>query len=348
MKKKLFKRRTKSEEAPSSLRITNETVAEHREKILAGGRRFKYPVQYAKHKLVFNAVLIALVSLIAVGVIGWWQLYSAQNTSTLVYRVTRILPLPVASVDGEVVRYSDYLMRYRSQIHWLGEKGQIEQGAQDSKRQLNYIKRSVLDGVEADAYAAKLAREKNISVSESEVDDVVGRSLQTANGAISQDLYDASTRDTLGYERDEYRLIIRQSLLRQKVAYAIDTTAQATVKSVQKLLATNTADFGTTAKTVGRNVQSGASGLVRKNNQDGGLTQAALKLTVGQTSTVIKSTTGDGYYFVKLLENTDTQLRYSYIKVPLSSFAASFAKVRKDGKVNEYISIPKTETTPVK
>lgn len=348
MKKKLFKKRAKPEEAESSLRITNETVAEHREKILAGGRRFKYPVQYARHKLVFNAVLIAVASLITIGVIGWWQLYPAQNTSTLFYRATRILPLPVASIDGESVRYSDYLMRYRSQIHWLGEKGQIEQGEQDSQRQLNYIKRSVLDGVEADAYAAKLAHEKNISVSESEVDDVVGRSLQTANGAISQDLYDASTRDTLGYERDEYRLIIRQSLLRQKVAYAMDTTAQATVDTVQKLLTVSSADFDTTAKSVGGNVQSGASGLVRKNNQDGGLTQAASKLMIGQTSAVIKSTTGDGYYFVKLLENTDTQLSYSYIKVPLTSFATSLAKVRTDGKVKEYISIPKSETSSVK
>ena len=345
--KKLFKKREKKEETPS-LRITNETVAEHREKILAGGRRFKYPVQYARHKLVFNAVLVVLATVIAIGVIGWWQLYPAQNTSNLFYRATRILPLPVASIDGETVRYSDYLMRYRSQIHWLDEKGQIEQGEQDSERQLNFIKRSVMDGVEADTYAAKIAREKNITVNETEVDEVVGRSLQTANGVISQDLYDASTRDTLGYERDEYRLIIRQSLLRQKVAYAMDTAAQTTVDKVQKQLAANSADFNAIAKSVGGNVQSGASGLVRKNNQDGGLTQAALKLTVGQTSGVIKSTTGDGYYFVKLVESTDTQLSYNYIKIPLTSFATSLAKVHSEGKVKEYIVIPKSETSSVK
>ena len=346
--KKLFKKRAISVEAPSSLRITNETVAEHREKILAGGRRFKYPVQYAKHKLVFNAVLIALTTLLIIGVIGWWQLYSAQNTSNFFYRATRIIPLPVASIDGETVRYSDYLMRYRSQVHWLDEKGQIEQGEQDNQRQANYIKRSVLDNIEANAYASKLAREMNITVDEDEVDDVIDRSLQTANGTISQDLYDASTLDTLGYSRDEYRLIINQSLLKQKVAYEMDSEAKTTLSTTQKLLATNSADFDATATTIGNNVQSGASGLVRKNNQDGGLTQAASKLSVGQTSGVIKSTTGDGYYLVKLLEITDTQLSYGYIKIPLISFAKSLAKIRADGKVKEYISIPKSETTPVK
>ena len=40
-------RKKKAEpEVPS--RITNDTVAKHREQILAGGRRFKYPVQYIK------------------------------------------------------------------------------------------------------------------------------------------------------------------------------------------------------------------------------------------------------------------------------------------------------------
>ena len=39
-------------------RITNDTVAEHREKVLAGGRKLKYPLQYTKRKLVRNTILI--------------------------------------------------------------------------------------------------------------------------------------------------------------------------------------------------------------------------------------------------------------------------------------------------
>ena len=84
-------------------RITNETVAEHREKILAGGRRFKYPVQYAKHRLVINTIVISVVALLLVVFVVWWQLYSMQNTSTFFYRITRVIPLPVASVDGQPV-----------------------------------------------------------------------------------------------------------------------------------------------------------------------------------------------------------------------------------------------------
>lgn len=330
------------------MRITNETVAEHRERILAGGRKFKYPVQYARHKLVINAIIIGLAAVVILGIVGWWQLYSVQNTSTFFYRTTKVLPLAVASVDGESVRYSDYLMRLRSQEHWLAAKGQIEQGKKDNERQINYIKRSVINGAEADAYAAKLAREKNITVTDAEVDAVVKRSLQTANGTISQELYDASTLETLGYDRDEYRLLIRQSLLRHKVSYAIDTEASATVAIVTKLVTDPAADFDALATQTGKGVQAGSSGLVRKTNQDGGLTQAAAKLTVGQTSEVIKSTTGDGYYFVKLLESNANELSYRYIKVPLTVFNAQFAKLREQNKIKEYISIPVSQAQIIK
>lgn len=340
--KKIFKKRTTKQPDQSSMRITNETVAEHRERILAGGRKFKYPVQYARHRLVINAVIIALTAVIILGVVGWWQLYSVQNTSTFFYRATKVLPLSVASVDGESVRYSDYLMRLRSQEHWLAAKGQIEQGKKDNERQINYIKRSVINGAEADAYAAKLAREKNLTVTDDEVDAVVKRSLQTANGTISQELYDASTLETLGYDKDEYRLLIRQSLLRHKVSYTIDTHASETVGAVAQLVADPNADFDAIAKQV-EGVQSGSSGLVRKTNQDGGLTQAATKLTVGQTSEAIKSTTGDGYYFVKLVESNANELSYRYLKVPLTTFNAAFTQLREQNKIKEYISIPVSE-----
>ena len=82
-------------------RITNDTVAEHREKVLAGGRKHKYPIQYSKHKLVWNTIFISIAGLIAVIVLLYLQLYVWKDTSDLAYRITKILPLPAGSVEGE-------------------------------------------------------------------------------------------------------------------------------------------------------------------------------------------------------------------------------------------------------
>ena len=349
MKKHLFSKREKAKAVPA--RITNETVAEHRERILAGGRRFKYPMQYARHRLVFNTILITLAALILMVLVGWWQLYIVQNTNTFFYRVARVLPLPVASVDGEQVRYGDYLMYYNSSAHYLQRSEQVNLQSEDGKRQIDYIKRKSMDNVISDAYAAKRARELHISIADDKINQVIDDDRNTVNGHISQETYDASALNILGWSPDEYRQDIKAKLTRQEVSYAIDDEARSKEEHVAELIAQPNADFDKIVSDMGGDgdgkVSSGVSGLVPFTNRDGGLSAAAVKMEKGQVSGVIKTTTGDGYYFVKLLERTDSQVSYIFIRVPLTAFNQQLAALKKDGKVHEYISVPNIDTQKV-
>jgi hypothetical protein len=147
--KRLARKKKSSEAAPlSGNRITNETVAEHRERILAGGRKFKYPRQYAKHQLIRNTILIAIGALIILSALVWQQLYLAENTSKFFYRLTQLVPLPVAKVEGKYVRYSDYLRDLRGELHYLTSEENVVFNTDDGRRQLEYRKRSSLDRVE--------------------------------------------------------------------------------------------------------------------------------------------------------------------------------------------------------
>jgi hypothetical protein len=347
MRKLLAKRKAKQAEAPA--RITNETVAEHRERILAGGRRFKYPMQYAKHRLVFNTILVTIAALIILVVVGWWQLYLVQNTNTFFYRVARVLPLPVASVDGEAVRYGDYLLYYKSSAHYLQQNEQVNPSTEDGKRQMDVVKRKSIDTVIADTYAAKIARELGISVDQDRINKIIDQDRNTANGRISQETYDASALNVLGWTPEEYRQDIKNKLIRQDVAYAIDTAASQRQESAANLLKAPDADFEKVATTLGgagkEKVAVGASGLVPRSNRDGGLSQAAAKLEPGKVSPVLKTTTGDGYYFVKLIEKNDTQVSYIYMQIPLTVFTKRLEGLKKDGKVQEYITIPDASKT---
>jgi len=75
---KLPRRKKAQDTAEPAGRITNETVAEHREQILAGGRKFKYPVQVAKHRLILTTVILGAVTLTFLVVLIWQQLYVHQ------------------------------------------------------------------------------------------------------------------------------------------------------------------------------------------------------------------------------------------------------------------------------
>lgn len=343
MKKLPRKLQRKKKPEPQISRITNETVAEHRERVLAGGKKFKYPHQYLRHRLVINASIIGILTIIALVALGWWQLYVVRSTSDFLYRVTRVVPVPVASVDGMQVRYSDYLMRYRSQEFYLRNQGQLGISAEDSDRQLNFYKRKVMDSLEFDMYAEKRAKESNINVSNAEVDKTIEGYRDTATGKISDKVYDSSTKAGLDYSPDEIRHILKQSLVRQKVAYAVDTKAKQVSGKVSAELQ-KTKDLQVIADTLkkqGNNVQFVSPGPVSKNNQDSGRAKTALTLQDGEVAAPIISVRVDeyGYYFVQRLNATDKLVTYQYLVVPLSTLGDDFASIKKQQKIQEYIKL---------
>lgn len=346
MKRLRLKRRSGAKTSVPT-RITNETVAEHRERILAGGRRFKYPMQYARHRLVINTVIVALVTIVLLIVVGWWQLYLVQNTSSFFYRITRIIPVPVASVDGQQVPYNDYLMYYNSSAHYLQQSEQLNLNSADGKRQVAYVKRKTLDKAIRDAYVDKLARELKISVSDEQLKSANEDHLNTVNGRISQETYNASTFNLLGWAPDEEQSVTKSQLLKDDVSFTIDEAAKKKQEQADTLVRQPDADFDKIAAQLGGQgddkVTTGISGLVPLVNRDGGLTQAASKLKQGEISGAVKATTGDGYYFVKLLDRNDTQLSYAYLRIPLTEFDKRLAALKKDGKVKEYISVPQVQ-----
>jgi len=348
MKKIRLSRKKRSKESETSHRITNETVAEHREQILAGGRRFKYPVQYARHRLVINTIVISLIALVAAIGLIWWQLYPQQNSSTFFYRITRVLPLPVATIDGQPVRYSDYLVGFRSQEHYLQHKEGIDLYSKENRQQLDYIKRKALDDAIADSYAAKLAANDKVAVTDAQIDAAIKRQRQSRDGVTSQDTYDAIVLDHFNWTPSEAREVTARKLLRQEVSYKIDTIASKQRDLVVEKLKSET-DFDKVAAAIPADgdakVQSGVTPLVPSNNQDGGLAETAAKLTIGQVSPAFRSTTGDGYYVVKLLQkDNDGRVSYAYLKVPLTVFDAQLEKVKDDHRLAEYITIPEIKS----
>ncbi len=338
-----LRRKDAAPEAPT--RITNDNLSEHRKRILAVGRKFKYPLQYSRHKLVINTIIIAVLALIIVGVFGWWQLYPQQNTSTFAYRVLSVVPLPVADVDGEPVRYSDYLLKFRSAEHYLQQKEQATLSGDDGARQLMYLKQQSLRDVIADTYAAKLAREQNVTVSDEELAQFLKSKRQMEGGEITERTHYAVIRDYYDWSPAEYEHVMRIKLLRQKVAYKIDERARNAADRAKSLIASSEKESWGEIVQKNSNELAGAvygtSGLVPKTNQDGGLAAAASKLKIGQMSDIIKSSTEDGYYYsiVRLIDSNDTQVNYEFIRIPLTAFPTRIDGLYQDNKVHVYIGV---------
>lgn len=346
MKKMLNKLRPSAKPPETGGRITNETVAEHRERVLAGGRKFKYPLQYTKHRVLIISIIIGVLAAVVFVAFFVWQLYFAQAYDKFTYGLTRVIPVPVAKVDTEMVRYSDYLSELRSAVHYLTTKEAVNFNSADGKRQLDYQKRLALDKAVGDTYIAKLARENNVNVTSKEVDDFVQKQIASNKLGVKEDVYKQVISDYYDWSFDEYKNSVRQELLSKKVNVALDKAAKEKITFILQQIAAG-GDFAGLTRELSEDpltkANGGDIGFVSKNSEDpNGLIAAASALQPNQVSGVIEG--ADGFYIVKLLEKRDTgDVHFAKVFVAYKVVAQKLADLKKDKKINEYITVDQVE-----
>lgn len=327
----LFKEKPKTE---------REKVEERREQVLAQGRKFKYPMQYAKHKLIINTVVVSVIAIILMVVAGWAMLYKLQDTGDMIYRLTQVFPVPVAEVDGEKVRYSDYLMIYRSNLETSEQQGgQLGEGADADLVREGYKEAALLSAVEY-TYAMKLGKEMKITVTDEEIDQAFNEHRRVGGVERSEESFLKIVRDNFGMSKSEYRRMLYLTLMRAKVTQALDAKAQETAAQVEQTLVEKNGDLYATAEALGLLTGYEETGqLVDNKNVDGGRSNKAMTLEVGAVSEKFLSSNGDGYFYVKLNEKNDTQVNYASLKINFTVFDERIAQLYEEGKVKEYITV---------
>lgn len=317
-----------------------QKVEERREEVLARGRKFKYPIQYAKHKLVFNTIIISAVAVILMVVLGWFSLYKAQTDSDVLYRITQILPVPVAEVDGENVRFSDYLMLYKSSLMAVEQQaGQIG-GDADAEGLKDTYKRAAIVSAEKYSYAVKLGEENEIEVSQEEIDEMFVKHRKVGGTERSEESFLKVLNDNFGWSKSDYERMLYLSIMKMKVSEYVDKKASETAKKVEEMIKEGKS-YSEIAQALGEDVIYEETGsLVDDTNLDGGRTAVAVTLEPGGQSGKFLSNNGDGYYFVQLIDKNETQVNYASIKIVFSEFDKKFEQIKTDGKIKEHIAIP--------
>ena len=310
-------------------------------------------MQYTKHRLVITALIIGLALVIVFVLVSWWQLYRAQTTDTFYYRVTQVVPLPVAKIDDTYVEYGNYLSHYKTSETYLNTAEKANEaryaGGASSKSIYDFYRVQAMDNAVTDAYAHKLAAQSNISISDQQVDQAIKALSKITSGQaeISQEVMDRSLEQLYGLSPAENKQRLRKSMLRQAVAYQVDDDARKVSDEIKQLLAKDAAmPFEEIADKYDKAaVQMLVTGWVKKGQPDGGLAAAAAQLEKGEVSGPIKPLSGDGYYFVRLIDtNKDGEINFQFLKVPLKQFKKQIDELKKAGKVQYFIDMPSIDT----
>lgn len=291
----------------SVARITNETIAAHREEVIGSARKYIYPLQHSKHRIILITSTLLIASIIGIFSYCIVALYRLNSTSTFLYRVTQVVPFPIARASGSFVSYESYLFEIRHYTHYYESQLKLDFQTTEGKQQLAAFRKQALEKVINDAYIKKLAAKYKVSVTEQQIDDQI-KILRDQNRLGSNDkVFEDVLKDYWGWSVDDFRRSLHDQILAQNVASTLDTTTTERAKQALTELKSG-ADFGATAKKYSDDARTkdsgGDIGLVERTKRDltAQTVDALYKLQPGQHSEVINI--GYSLEIVKNIEKT--------------------------------------------
>lgn len=324
-------------------KITNETVAEHREEVLSTARKYIYPLQHSRKRIVFTSASIVVLAVIVFFTYLGLALYKFQNTSGFTYGVTQVLPLPVAKAGGSWVSYESYLFELRRYIHYYQTQQQVNFATADGRRQLLVYKKQAMNEVVTDAYVKQLAKSNNVSVSDQQVNNEIALVKSQNRLGSSPQEFNAVLSDFWGWNENDFARELKQQMLQQAVVAKLDT---ATNLRAQKALAQIKAgaDFATVAQQNSDDTSTKANGgvypgLISRNdpNLAPQVTQALYTMKPGQVSAVIN--TGFTLEIVKLVQIEGDKVQAAHISFSLQPISYFIAPLEKAHKPEYFIGI---------
>lgn len=228
-KKPLAKFRRNKQDAIENAKvpfITNETIAEHREEVLKGARKYIYPLQHSKRRIILLSSIIFGITVITFFAYAILSLYKFNNTSTFMYRVTQIVPFPVARAEGQFITYENYLFELRHFIHYYETQQKLSFDSEEGARQLEEFKQQAMDRVINDAYIKKLADENDVSITSHEVEQEIDIVREQSRLGTSDQVFEDVLRDFWGWSVNDFKRSLRSQLLARKVASKLDNEAK--------------------------------------------------------------------------------------------------------------------------
>ncbi len=349
--KKRFSKESRNKEVATQLkealetlpRITNETVTEHREEVLSTARKYIYPLQHSKHRVVIISTSLLGAAIAIFFVYTGLALYRFQSYSTFLYGVTQVMPFPIAKAGSSYVAYENYLFELRHYVHYYQTQQKIDFSTVAGQQQLDNFKQQALQEVVNDAYIKQLSAKYHVSVSDQEVNNevtllrnqnLIGNNNQVFSDVLSQ---------YWGWTISDFKRELKQQLLAQKLVSTLDTaTHQKAQAALAQLQAGNS--FASVAAEYSDDTTTKANGgvlgfLVSKTNQDLApqTVSELFTLKVGQYSPIINI--GTGLEIVKVISVQGNQIQVAHILFNFQSINTYLSPLKAKEKTHYYVTV---------
>lgn len=322
-------------------RITNETVTEHREEVLRGARKYIYPLQHSKHRIVKISVGLLAAGVLAFFIIVGFSLYKFQNTSGFIYDVTRIVPFPAAKAGNRWVSYESYLFELRRNMHYYQTQQQATFSGKTGKAQLQRLKQQAMAQVIQDAYIKELAGDNGVQVTDQQVDNQLQLvRAQNRLGGNSR-VFKEVLNEFWGWSESDFKRELKQQMLKQAVVTKLDTKTDKKSQDALKQLKSG-ADFGQLAGQVTEDPATKGTGgqyptPISPSDRElaPAVTAEIFKLQPGQISGVVN--TGYTLEILKVADKSGNTVHAAHIQFNLADVNNYVKPLQAKHPSHEYI-----------
>lgn len=323
-------------------RITNETIAVHREQVLKGARKYIYPLQHSKRRIVALSIWIFIATITAFLIYSGVALYKLNQYNTFLYRTTQVVPFPVARLGENFIDYENYLFQLRHYVHYY--QTQLDRNfAGADKQQLIQYRKQALDDVINDAYVKMLAQQNNVHVSDGEVNARIAEVRNQNRLGGNNKVFANVLHDYWGWSVDDFKRSLKQEILAEKVVAKLDA-ANTSRADAALAAAKSGADFGTLAAQQsddpGAKTNAGDYGyaITQTNpNVPPQVVDVLFKLQPGQISDVIN--TGTTLEIVKVTQNDGKSVVAKHIVINLKDISTYIKPLETKTPPHKFIKV---------
>ena len=289
--------------------------------------------------MISTGALVALV--VTISVFGVF-VYKYKSANRAVKIASKIVPYPVASVNGNyiwnTVTYNQYLFELASVQKFYESQGQ-DLKSEEGKQKLNQLKEDIITQLENNEIIRQQAAKYGIKVTNKEIQDQYDTLVKEAGGTEKV----KSTLEKLyGWTISDFKQKIKESIIQKKVGDKIladdnlNAAAKKQAEDIKNQLNAG-ADFADLAKKFsadGSASNGGDLGLISKGQTVPEFEAAAFGLENGQVSGVVK--TQYGFHIIKVTGKEGDQVRVSHILIKGVDLETWLRDQRAKAKIKQY------------
>ena len=174
--------------------------------------------------------MVVTISVIVAAFIGLLvycslALYRYYQYNTFLYRVTQVVPFPIAKAGGHYVDYENYLFELRHYVHYYETQQQRDFSGSRPRAVGTFPQTSPAEVIDQ-AYIKQLAAQNHVGVSGKEVDGRLAKSVTRTAWAATTRCFSDVLRDYWGWSINDFKRSLGEEILSEKVAAKLDTAGQ--------------------------------------------------------------------------------------------------------------------------